>query len=83
MSNADEHAPAAANGGRQPKPVKIAFVLYPGLTALDAIAIAIDVIGVTGLPMRYGSSEMVRGVRAQLQTAGGHVVTAPFAVRAR
>jgi len=38
MSNAQEHAPAAANGGQQPpKPVKIAFVLYPGFTALDII----------------------------------------------
>jgi transcriptional regulator GlxA family with amidase domain len=38
MSNAEEHAPAAAaNGGQQPKPVKIAFVLYPGFTALDII----------------------------------------------
>ena len=31
-------APAATNGGRQPpQPVKIAFVLYPGFTALDII----------------------------------------------
>ena len=31
-------APAAANGGQQPpQPVKIAFVLYPGFTALDII----------------------------------------------
>ena len=31
-------APAAANGGQQPpKPAKIAFVLYPGFTALDII----------------------------------------------
>ena len=38
MSNAEEHASAAANGGQQPpKPVKIAFVLYPGFTALDII----------------------------------------------
>lgn len=38
MSNAEEHAPAAANGGQPPpKPVKIAFVLYPGFTALDII----------------------------------------------
>jgi len=38
MSDADQHAPAAANGGQQPpKPVKIAFVLYPGFTALDII----------------------------------------------
>lgn len=38
MSNADEHAAAAASGGQQPpKPVKIAFVLYPGFTALDII----------------------------------------------
>ena len=38
MSNADEHAPVAANGGQQPpKPLKIAFVLYPGFTALDII----------------------------------------------
>ena len=38
MSNAQEHASAAANGGQPaPKPVKIAFVLYPGFTALDII----------------------------------------------
>ncbi len=38
MSSADEHAPAAANGGQQPpKPVTIAFVLYPGFTAPDII----------------------------------------------
>jgi transcriptional regulator GlxA family with amidase domain len=38
MPNAEEHVPAAANGGQQPpKPVKIAFVLYPGFTALDII----------------------------------------------
>ena len=38
MSNAEEHAPAAVNGGQPPpKPVKIAFVLYPGFTALDII----------------------------------------------
>ena len=38
MSDADQHSPAAANGGQQPpKPVKIAFVLYPGFTALDII----------------------------------------------
>ena len=38
MPSPDEHAPAAANGGQQPpKPVKIAFVLYPGFTALDII----------------------------------------------
>ena len=38
MSSADDHAPAAANGGQQPpKPVTIAFVLYPGFTALDII----------------------------------------------
>ena len=38
MSNAKEHAPAAANDGQPPpKPVKIAFVLYPGFTALDII----------------------------------------------
>ena len=31
-------APAAANGGQQPpQPVKIAFVQYPGFTALDII----------------------------------------------
>ena len=31
-------APAAANGGQQPpQPVKIAFVLCPGFTALDII----------------------------------------------
>ena len=38
MPSADDHAPAAANGGQQPpKPVTIAFVLYPGFTALDII----------------------------------------------
>jgi transcriptional regulator GlxA family with amidase domain len=39
MSNAPEQAPAAALGGAQPppKPVTIAFVLYPGFTALDII----------------------------------------------
>ena len=38
MSNPDERPPAAADGGQQPpKPVKIAFVLYPGFTALDII----------------------------------------------
>lgn len=38
MSNPDERAPAAAAGGQQPpKPIKIAFVLYPGFTALDII----------------------------------------------
>jgi transcriptional regulator GlxA family with amidase domain len=38
MSRPDEHAPAAADGGQQPpKPVTIAFVLYPGFTALDII----------------------------------------------
>jgi len=38
MSNPDERAPAAADGGQQPpKPVTIAFVLYPGFTALDII----------------------------------------------
>ena len=38
MPSADEYAPAAANGGQQPpKPVTIAFVLYPGFTALDII----------------------------------------------
>jgi hypothetical protein len=31
MPSAGEHTPAAANGGQQPpKPVTIAFVLYPG-----------------------------------------------------
>jgi hypothetical protein len=37
MSSADDHAPAAANGGQPPKPLTIAFVLYPGFTALDII----------------------------------------------
>ena len=38
MPSAGDHAPAAANGGQQPpKPVTIAFVLYPGFTALDII----------------------------------------------
>src|SRR5215469_6586071 len=37
MSNADEHAPAANSGQQPPKSVKIAFVLYPGFTALDII----------------------------------------------
>ena len=38
MPSPDEHAPAAANGGQQPpNPVKIAFVVYPGFTALDII----------------------------------------------
>jgi putative intracellular protease/amidase len=36
MSNAD--APGAASGSQQPpEPVQIAFVLYPGFTALDII----------------------------------------------
>lgn len=39
MSNAHEQEAAAAPGGGQqpPKPVTIAFVLYPGYTALDII----------------------------------------------
>ena len=38
MSNTDAHgAPAESGGGQQPKPVTIAFVLYPGFTALDMI----------------------------------------------
>ena len=39
MSDTEEHGPAATNGdGEQPpKPVTIAFVLYPGFTALDII----------------------------------------------
>jgi transcriptional regulator GlxA family with amidase domain len=39
MSSTDAHGPAAENGGgqQQPKPVTIAFVLYPGFTALDII----------------------------------------------
>jgi hypothetical protein len=38
MPSAGEHTPAAANGGQQPpKPVTIAFVLYPGFTARDII----------------------------------------------
>ena len=38
MPNADAHGAAATNGGQQPpKPVTIAFVLYPGFTALDII----------------------------------------------
>ena len=38
MPNANAHGAAATNGGQQPpKPVTIAFVLYPGFTALDII----------------------------------------------
>ena len=38
MPNTDDHGAAANGGGQQPpKPVKIAFVLYPGFTALDII----------------------------------------------
>jgi putative intracellular protease/amidase len=37
MSNTDANGAAAANEGQQPKPVTIAFVLYPGFTALDII----------------------------------------------
>jgi len=37
MPNADEHVPAANGGQQPPQPVKIAFVLYPGFTALDII----------------------------------------------
>jgi len=38
MPNADVRHAAAANGGQQlPEPVRIAFVLYPGFTALDII----------------------------------------------
>jgi transcriptional regulator GlxA family with amidase domain len=39
VSNANEQAATAAQGGGQqpPKPVRIAFVLYPGYTALDII----------------------------------------------
>ena len=38
MPNADAHGATAANGGQQqPEPVTIAFVLYPGFTALDII----------------------------------------------
>jgi len=39
MSDTEEHGPAATNGDGQqpPKPVTIAFVLYPGFTALDII----------------------------------------------
>jgi transcriptional regulator GlxA family with amidase domain len=39
MSSTDAHAATAESGGAQqpPKPVTIAFVLYPGFTALDII----------------------------------------------
>ncbi len=38
MSSTDANGLAAENGGgQQPKPVTIAFVLYPGFTALDII----------------------------------------------
>jgi transcriptional regulator GlxA family with amidase domain len=39
MSDTEEHGPTATNGDGQqpPKPVTIAFVLYPGFTALDII----------------------------------------------
>jgi len=38
MPNANVRHAATANGGEQPpKPVRIAFVLYPGFTALDII----------------------------------------------
>jgi len=37
MPNADEHVPAANGGQQPPQPVKIAFVLYLGFTALDII----------------------------------------------
>jgi transcriptional regulator GlxA family with amidase domain len=39
MSSTDAHGATAENGGgpQQPKPVTIAFVLYPGFTALDII----------------------------------------------
>ena len=39
MSNADTHGgvDAAGDGQQPPKPVQIAFVLYPGFTALDII----------------------------------------------
>jgi transcriptional regulator GlxA family with amidase domain len=38
VPNADAHGATAANGGQQqPEPVTIAFVLYPGFTALDII----------------------------------------------
>lgn len=39
MSNADTNGATAGNGAgqQQPKPVTIAFVLYPGFTALDII----------------------------------------------
>jgi transcriptional regulator GlxA family with amidase domain len=38
MSNAEAHGATTANsGGQPPKPVKIAFALYPGFTALDVI----------------------------------------------
>ena len=39
MSNTDAHHVTAATneGQQQPKPVTIAFVLYPGFTALDII----------------------------------------------
>jgi transcriptional regulator GlxA family with amidase domain len=37
MSDTDAHGAAASEGQQQPKPVTIAFVLYPGFTALDII----------------------------------------------
>jgi hypothetical protein len=39
MSNTDAHGATAENGGgpQPPTPVTIAFVLYPGFTALDII----------------------------------------------
>jgi putative intracellular protease/amidase len=39
MSSTDAHGGTSENGGgqQQPKPVTIAFVLYPGFTALDII----------------------------------------------
>jgi len=38
MPSSDTHGAAAVNGGgQQPKPVTIAFVLYPGFTPLDII----------------------------------------------
>ncbi|MGH3278606.1 MAG: DJ-1/PfpI family protein [Trebonia sp.] len=39
MPSTDAHGATAGNGGgqQQPKPVTIAFVLYPGFTALDII----------------------------------------------
>jgi transcriptional regulator GlxA family with amidase domain len=37
MPNADTHGAANGRGAHTPEPIKIAFVLYPGFTALDII----------------------------------------------